>query len=69
MSDEFINKVVDKYEEHIHHVKNEADCSTCFKENRLLKAHKVVNFNRRPEDSGYGWREQAGFDNYYGGQY
>ena len=56
MADQFENKIVDKYLEHIFHVKNEADCSTCFKENRLINAFVTVNkdtaeFENEREDS------------------
>lgn len=64
MSDQILeNEVYDSYQDHKWHARYREDCSTCFREQRLIKARKLVN-NGGTSD---GWQRGNSFDNYQSG--
>ncbi len=53
MSDEFIKdqeQIVDRFDEHQFHNTYQGDCSTCFKENRLIKAKRTISWGDLYQD-------------------
>ena len=57
MADSFEHKVEDTYTAHQFHDKYQSNCSTCYKENRLLESKRIVDrssFNKYANDEAFG---------------
>lgn len=53
MADQFKEETIDTYLEHsAYHQEFHSDCSSCYKERRLLQAHRTVNTAKLKEELG-----------------
>lgn len=65
MADVIEYKIKDTYQEHSQHQSFHNDCSECFKENRVIQAHRLVNMAKHEDLI----KQYRGLNNPYGSNY